>query len=194
MTELHTQQNSEYIRLAADLQTDSIVDGPGLRAVIWTQGCSHNCKGCQNPQTHSFTGGGLIPTKLVCDEIRKLKYHTGITFSGGDPMFQPEACNEIAKFSKKLGLDVWVYTGFTYEELIKLSKKKPIYKEFLTNIDVLVDGKFILEERDLSLLFRGSKNQRLIDVRKTINSKEIVLLDEISYLEIENKSRKPIFI
>ena len=109
-------------------------------------------------------------------------------------MFQPEACNEIAKFSKKLGLDVWVYTGFTYEELIKLSKKKPIYKEFLTNIDVLVDGKFILEERDLSLLFRGSKNQRLIDVRKTINSKEIVLLDEISYLEIENESRKPIFI
>ena len=194
MTELHTQQNSEYIRLAADLQTDSIVDGPGLRAVIWTQGCSHNCKGCQNPQTHSFTGGGLIPTKLVCDEIRKLKYHTGITFSGGDPMFQPEACNEIAKFSKKLGLDVWVYTGFTYEELIKLSKKKSIYKEFLTNIDVLVDGKFILEERDLSLLFRGSKNQRLIDVRKTINSKEIVLLDEISYLEIENESRKPIFI
>ena len=87
---------AKTIRLAAPLQTDSIVDGPGLRAVIWTQGCSHNCKGCQNPQTHSFNGGELVDVEKICKEISELEYHTGITFSGGDPMFQPEACNEIA--------------------------------------------------------------------------------------------------
>ena len=186
--------NKEEIRLAADLQTDSIVDGRGLRAVIWTQGCSHNCKGCHNPGTHDFNGGGLIPVSLVCDEIAKLKYHTGITFSGGDPMFQPYACNEIAKFSKKLGLDIWVYSGFTYEEIIKMSEKQPIYKEFLKNIDVLVDGKFMIEQKDLNLLFRGSKNQRLIDVQKTLKNKEITLLDEEEYSENKMFKREPMFI
>ena len=194
MTELHTQQNSEYIRLAADLQTDSIVDGPGLRAVIWTQGCSHNCKGCQNPQTHSFTGGGLIPTKLVCDEIRKLKYHTGITFSGGDPMFQPEQCAKIAAYAKNLGLNIWVYTGFTFEELMKMSESMPIYKEFLEKIDILVDGRFILEQRDLNLLFRGSRNQRLIDVKKTLKNKEITLLNEYEYKEEKMFEKRPMFV
>ena len=94
------QQNSGYIRLAADLQSDSIVDGPGLRTVIWTQGCSHNCPGCQNPQTHDFNGGGLIDIDLVKAAIDELEYQTGITFSGGDPMFQPYACNELAEYFK----------------------------------------------------------------------------------------------
>lgn len=182
------------IRLAADLQTDSIVDGPGLRAVLWTQGCSHNCKGCQNPQTHSFDGGGLVPIDLVIDEISKLKYHTGITFSGGDPMFQPEACNEIAKYCKSIGLDVWVYTGFTFEELVEMSKKNPIYEEFLHNIDTLVDGRFILEERDLSMLFRGSRNQRLINVSKTLELGKIVKLDEYDCLESSVYEKEPMFI
>ena len=97
------QQSKEYIRLAADLQSDSIVDGPGLRAVVWTQGCSHNCKGCQNPTTHDFNGGGLVPNKMVWDAIDELEYHTGITFSGGDPMCQPVACNELAKYAKCKG-------------------------------------------------------------------------------------------
>ena len=82
------QQNNEYIRLAADLQTDSIVDGPGLRAVLWTQGCAHHCKGCQNPQTWDFNGGGLVPIKDVLEAIDELEYQTGLTFSGGDPMYQ----------------------------------------------------------------------------------------------------------
>ena len=160
------EQSKNYIRLAADLQTDSIVDGPGLRAVVWTQGCRHHCKGCQNPQTWTFNGGGLVPIKMVLEAIDELEYHTGITFSGGDPMYQPEACMKIAKYAKKKGLNIWVYTGFTYEELIKLSKKEPVYSEFLKVIDVLVDGRFVLAERDLSMLFRGSRNQRLIDVQK----------------------------
>ncbi len=177
------EQTNDYIRLAADLQSDSIVDGPGLRTVIWTQGCAHHCKGCQNPQTWSFKSGGLIPIKEVLKEIDKLEYQSGLTFSGGDPMYQPYACNEIAKYAKKKDLNIWVYTGFTFEELINLSKKDPIYLEFLKNTDVLVDGRFILEERDLSLLFRGSRNQRLIDIQKTLQNNEITLLDEYEYME-----------
>ena len=169
----------EYIRLAADLQTDSIVDGPGLRAVLWTQGCGHHCKGCQNPQTWDFNGGGLVPIDMVKEAISELEYHQGLTFSGGDPMYQPEACLEIAKYAKSLGLDIWVYTGFTYEQLIEMSNKKPIYLDFLKEIDILVDGEFILEERDLSMLFRGSRNQRLIDVKKTLQTGNIVLYNEV---------------
>ena len=176
------EQSRNYIRLAADLQTDSIVDGPGLRAVVWTQGCRHHCKGCQNPQTWTFNGGGLVPIKMVLEAIDELEYHTGITFSGGDPMYQPEACMKIAKYAKKKGLNIWVYTGFTYEELIKLSKKEPVYSEFLKVIDVLVDGRFVLAERDLSMLFRGSRNQRLIDIQKTLATNEICLFDEQAYL------------
>lgn len=188
------EQNNKYIRLAADLQTDSIVDGPGLRAVLWTQGCNHHCKGCQNPQTWSFNGGGLIPVKAVLDEIDKLEYHTGLTLSGGDPMYQVEPCLEIVKYAKNKGLNIWVYTGFTWEELMKLNEKNPIYLEFLKEIDVLVDGRFILEERDLSLLFRGSRNQRLIDVQKTLKNNKISLLDEYKYNEEELFKKEPMFI
>lgn len=183
------EQSKDYIRLAADLQTDSIVDGPGLRAVVWTQGCHHHCKGCQNPQTWDFNGGGLVPVEMVKAAIDELEYHTGITFSGGDPMYQPDACLEIAKHARSKGLDIWVYTGFTFEELLKLAEKKPIYMEFLKEIDVLVDGRFILAERDLSLLFRGSRNQRLIDIPKTLETNEICLLDEQAYSE-ENTFKK----
>ena len=177
------EQTSDYIRLAADLQSDSIVDGPGLRTVIWTQGCAHHCPECQNPQTWDFEGGGLVPVSEVIKAIDELECQAGITFSGGDPMYQPEACNKIAEYCKSKGYNIWVYTGFTYEELIKMSKKKPIYKKFLTNIDVLVDGKFLIAEKDLSLLFRGSRNQRLIDVPKTLKAKEIVLFNEYDYNE-----------
>lgn len=189
------QQNSGYIRLAADLQTDSIVDGPGLRTVIWTQGCSHNCPGCQNPSTHDFNGGGLVEIELVKEAIDELEYQTGITFSGGDPMFQPHACNELALYCKSKGYNIWVYTGFTFEELMKLSENKPIYREFLNNIDVLVDGKFIMEEKNLNLLFRGSNNQRLIDVAKTLEKGEVVLLNEYEYNEEKFFEKKvPMFI
>lgn len=175
-------EQTNYIRLAADLQTDSIVDGPGLRAVLWTQGCAHHCQGCQNPQTWDFEGGGLVPIEMVNEAIDELEYHTGITFSGGDPMFQVEACNKIAQHAVEKGLNIWVYTGFTYEEIITMSKKNPVYKDFLEKIDVLVDGRFILKERDLSLLFRGSRNQRLIDVKNTLKAGEIVLFNEEEYL------------
>ena len=188
------EQNSKTIRLAADLQSDSIVDGPGLRAVLWTQGCAHHCKGCQNAQTWDFNGGGEVPISMVLEAIDELEYQDGITFSGGDPMFQPEACNIIADYCKKKGLNIWVYTGFTYEELILMSKRKPIYLEFLKKIDVLVDGRFILEQRDLSLLFRGSSNQRLIDVQKSLETGYICLFDEDKYLGNVEPERVPMYV
>ena len=188
------QPNSEYIRLAADLQSDSIVDGPGLRTVIWTQGCGHHCKGCQNEQTWDFNGGGLVPISMVKDAIDELEYQDGITFSGGDPMFQPEACNELAKYCKEKGYNIWVYTGFTFEEIKKMAETKPIYLEFLEKIDVLVDGKFILEQRDLSILFRGSRNQRLIDVPKTLKTGKVVLFDEDDYNGVGEFKKEPMFI
>ncbi len=183
------QSKVKEIRLAADLQTDSIVDGPGLRAVIWTQGCGHHCKGCQNPQTWDFNGGGLVPIKEVLKALDETEYQTGLTFSGGDPMYQPEACNEIAKYAKKKGMNIWVYTGYTYEEVLKLAEKKPIYMDFLKNTDVLVDGRFVLKELDLNILFRGSRNQRLIDIPKSLKSGEVVLFDEEVYKE-ENKFKQ----
>ena len=105
------------IRLASELSYDSIVDGPGLRMVIWTQGCIHNCYGCHNPQTHKLDGGIVIDTSYIINEMNKLKLQRGITLSGGEPFLQAKALSEIAKYAKSINLDVWCYTGFTYEQL-----------------------------------------------------------------------------
>ena len=156
------------IRLAADIQTDSIVDGEGIRTVIWTQGCMHNCRGCHNPETHSFEKGFLVDTEDLKKQILLVKNQDGVTLSGGDPMFQPEASAEIAKFCQENGLNVWCYTGFTVEELLKTSETNPNLKALLENIDVLVDGKFKQEEKSLNLYFKGSKNQRILDVKKSL--------------------------
>mgnify|MGYP005771224037 CR=1 FL=1 len=162
------------IRLASELQPDSIVDGEGIRTVIWTQGCSHNCPGCHNPGTHDFNGGFLVSVDDIKKELSLLEAQSGITFSGGDPLFQVEACTEIAKYAQSIGLNVWCYTGFTYEDLLKTDKNK----EFLKYVDVLVDGKFILSERSLNLDFRGSRNQRIIDVQKSLEKGETVLVSK----------------
>ena len=161
------------IRLAAALQKDSIVDGVGIRTVIWTQGCSHNCPFCHNPQTHDFKGGELVDVKDVIDELKTLTGQDGITFSGGDPMFQPKPCTLIAKEAHKLGLTVWAYTGFTFEELLKSSDD---VKEFLSNVDVLIDGRFEIDKKSLDLEFRGSSNQRILDVKKSLQQKKAILL------------------
>lgn len=164
------------IRLAYPLQSDSIVDGEGVRTVIWTQGCTHNCLGCHNPDTHSFDGGYLIEIEELKKQIENLKIQDGITFSGGDPMCQVEACLEIAKFCKKKNLNIWCYTGYTFEQLLKLNSPK--INEFLSYIDVLVDGKFILSERSLNLRFKGSRNQRVIDLPLSLKEKKVCLVDK----------------
>lgn len=181
------------IRLASDLQTDSIVDGEGIRSVIWTQGCSHHCPGCHNPITWDFDGGFEVDVEDFVEEIRKLKGQDGITFSGGDPIFQIEACLEIAKFAKRQGLNIWCYTGFTFEKLLEMNEKNPHILEFLKYVDVLVDGPFILKERSLDLQFKGSRNQRIIDMPKTLEKKEIVLvskyINEKTYTSLTNRKK-----
>ena len=167
------------IRVSSDITFDSIVDGPGLRMVIWTQGCMHNCIGCHNPQTHSLCGGYEVDIKDIINTIKDLKLQKGITLSGGEPFLQAEALEEIAKEAKKYKLDVWSYTGFTFEEL--LDKNNPHYLKnikLLNQIDVLVDGKFIENKKDIGLRFRGSSNQRIIDVQKSLKYKTLFLKEE----------------
>ena len=124
-----------FVNLAREIQKNSIVDGEGLRMVVWAQGCSHNCKGCHNPETHDFNKGEKKDVEELKKEIAEIKGHDGITFSGGDPMFQPVQFAELAKFAKSINLNVWCYTGFDFEELQKLSKTNSNIKEFLENID-----------------------------------------------------------
>ena len=106
------------IRLAKGLDYDSIVDGEGIRTVIWTQGCIHNCPFCHNPETHSLNGGFLTDTNDIIKTIKSIEHQDGITLSGGDPMLQIDAILEICKATKEIGLNIWVYTGFTFDTLL----------------------------------------------------------------------------
>ena len=166
------------IRLAAYLQSDSIVDGEGIRTVIWTQGCPHACLGCHNPETWSFTDGALVDISEVCEIIDTLEGQDGITFSGGDPFAQPKQCAEIAKYARSKGLNTWSYTGFTWEELMDISQRKPEVMDFLKELDVLVDGRFVLEKKSFSCIFRGSTNQRVIDVPKSLKKGKVVEIEK----------------
>lgn len=170
------------IRLAAELQLDSIVDGEGIRTVVWTQGCEHKCKGCHNPETHDINDGKDFDIKEIFELIDNLENQDGITFSGGDPMMQPKACYEIAKYAKSKGLNIWCYTGYTYEKLELLSKINKDIKNFINEIDVLIDGPFILKLRSLDCKFRGSSNQRIIDVKKTLEEGIVILYEEKEHI------------
>ncbi len=151
----------------AGIINESIVDGPGIRMVIFTQGCLHNCTGCHNQHTHSFDAGELIDTDKIITDIKKNPLLDGITLSGGDPFEQAAACAVLAGEVKKLGLNVVTYTGYTYEQLIGLTTQRAGIADLLENTDVLIDGPFVLEEKDLLLKFRGSANQRIIDMNRT---------------------------
>lgn len=174
------------IRLAGNLQSDSIVDGEGLRTVIWTQGCSHNCYGCHNKETHDFNGGFEVEIEDLKKEIKKLKYQDGVTLSGGDPFFQIPACLELAKFCHSINLNVWCYTGYTFEQLMIISKSNPKVLDFLKEIDVLIDGKFILEEKSFNVKFRGSKNQRILDVKESLKNNKACLVKKYDELNLDN--------
>lgn len=179
------------IRLARDLQPDSIVDGEGIRTVLWTQGCIHNCAECHNPETHNLHGGYEVEIEDLEKEIDQLQGQDGITLSGGDPMLQPQAIGEIAEYSKKKGLNVWCYTGFTFEQLLKRAQNEKGFKKTLENIDVLVDGKFEKEQKSLNLYFKGSRNQRILDMPKSLEQGKPIEIE--SYKEertIETYKRK----
>jgi anaerobic ribonucleoside-triphosphate reductase activating protein len=164
------------LRLAGAIQPDSILDGEGIRTVIWFQGCLHKCPGCHNPETHDLNGGQLFDIEDIKKEISELKYQSGITLSGGDPFYQSASATELAKFAHAHGLNVWTYTGFTFEELLELNDKDKL--ELLKNTDVLVDGRFEISLKSFECKFRGSKNQRIIDVPKSLDKKEVVLYYE----------------
>lgn len=157
----------------ADTFDGSITDGTGLRYVIFVQGCAHECKGCHNPETWDFNCGKNASTEDLFNEITEDPIIDGITFSGGDPMYQAKECTELAKLIKeKTDLSIWCYTGFTYEEVLKDKSMS----EFLNYIDVLVDGLFINELKSLELDFKGSSNQRVIDIKETRKRNSIVTL------------------
>ena len=160
----------------AGLNKMSIVDGKGVRYTVFMQGCKHNCPGCQNPKTHSFSGGSRVNTEEIIREIKERGYYRGITLSGGDPFFQPKEAKELADMVHELGKDVWCYTGFTFEEIMESKDSDMI--ALLKSVDVLVDGKFIQEQKTLEKAFRGSSNQRLINIPKTLEQGEIVLEPE----------------
>ena len=143
---------------------DSIVDGPGIRFAVFTQGCPHHCPGCHNPESHPFDGGRLADTQEIIAQMTGNPLLDGLTLSGGDPMCQPEPCLELAQAARAACLNVWCYTGYTWESL--LQENNPARMALLAAVDVLVDGPFVLAQRSLELKFCGSRNQRLIDVPK----------------------------
>jgi anaerobic ribonucleoside-triphosphate reductase activating protein len=154
---------TSHIRLSGPIEHDNIVNGPGLRAVIWTQGCRQHCPGCQNPETWDLNGGTLVPLEEVKTELRKLRGQAGLTFCGGEPLLQPEACLELATWaSAELGWNIWSFTGYIFESIRE--KGGPEW-EFVKSLDALIDGPFILSQRDLTIKFRGSRNQRLLHLQ-----------------------------
>lgn len=159
------------IRLASKCNIDSIVDGPGLRIVVWTQGCPHHCPFCHNPQTHDYKGGFEEDIETIFALLDDIKLQQGITFSGGEPFEQPLPLIEIAKAAKKKKLNIWAYSGYRYEELLE---KKDCF-ELLQYVDVLVDGRFIHEQKHYQLKFKGSLNQRIIDVQASLKEHKVIL-------------------
>lgn len=156
----------DTIRLAGVVR-ESIVDGPGLRFTIFCQGCPHGCEGCHNPATHDFSGGYDCDIDKILAAVDENPLLDGVTFSGGEPMCQPEAFSRLAAELKKRQLNIVTYTGYTYEELLKISETRPAVQELLDLTDLLIDGRFTMAKRDLTLLFRGSDNQRVIDMNLT---------------------------
>ena len=154
---------------------ESIVDGPGLRFVLFTQGCPHHCPGCHNPESHSMDGGYDVTAEKVLEEFRKNPLLKGITLSGGDPIVQAGELVEVCRGVHALGTDVMTYTGYTYEELLEMQKTDDGIRQLLEETDTLVDGRFVLAQRDLTLIYKGSRNQRVIDLNRTRAEGHIVL-------------------
>lgn len=157
------------------LVNDSIVDGKGMRLAIFMQGCKHGCKGCHNPKSWGMNDGYVESIESILDKVKSNPLLDGVTISGGEPFLQPVPFLKIITEVKKLGLDVWCYSGYTYEEILcgKIENSRAI----LENLDVLVDGKFEEDKKDLSLWYRGSSNQRVIDVPKSLKEGKVNILE-----------------
>ena len=167
----------DTIRLAGVVR-ESIVDGPGIRFVVFCQGCPHGCKDCHNPDTHDFCGGYDCEISKIVEAVKANPLLDGVTFSGGEPFCQPAAFCSLAAALKEArpDLNLMAYSGYTYEELTEM--KDMDVDELLSKIDLLVDGRFIAEQKDLTLLFRGSSNQRVIDMNLTRQRGEVALAEK----------------
>lgn len=155
-------------------ELSSVVDGPGVRHAIFFQGCLRHCEKCHNPGSWPIYGGEKIDTEVFKKAMANDPLIEGITLSGGEPFLQPIAALDLARFAKSRNLSVWCYTGYTFEEILEWEDNR---KELLKNIDVLVDGPFEQDKASLELSWRGSSNQRLIDVKKSLEKGEVVLYD-----------------
>lgn len=167
---------SKKIRLAG-IAYESLVNGPGIRRVFFSQGCKHNCKGCFNPDTHDFCGGEERDMEELIEDVISNPFLKGVTFSGGDPFERAEDFAYMAQKFKEHNLNIWTYTGYTYEYIIENLDKVAGWKKLIENIDVLVDGKFEIDKKDERLKFRGSSNQRIIDIKKSLQNNSIVLFE-----------------
>jgi anaerobic ribonucleoside-triphosphate reductase activating protein len=145
--------------------SDTITDGPGLRYAVYVQGCNLDCAGCHNPQTHDANGGYDMAVSDIVSEISANPLLDGLTISGGEPFLQVKPLTELARSVRTMGLNVWVYSGYTYEQILDDTAKRPL----LEQTDVLVDGPFELSQRSLNLLWRGSANQRVLDVKACLS-------------------------
>lgn len=169
-------EDKVYVKLSG-IAYESLVNGPGVRRVLFSQGCRHKCKGCFNPDTHCFDGGKAFCADELVEDIAKNPMLKGVTFSGGDPLEQADKFAYIATKLKKKGLNIWSYTGYTFEYIKENAHKYKGWEELLSSIDVLVDGRFEQENRHEGLRFRGSANQRIVDVKSSLKSGKVVTLE-----------------
>ena len=158
------------------LVQDSIVDGPGFRFTCFVQGCPHHCPGCHNPESHDPRGGKEMTVEEVEAELLKNPLTDGLTLSGGEPFAQAEDCLTLARAAHEHGLNVWSYSGWTFEHLRDAGTEAQ--RALLAELDVLVDGPFLLAERTLSLPWRGSRNQRVIDVPASLAAGTVIVLPD----------------
>ncbi len=145
--------------------SDSIVDGPGIRTTVFSQGCPHHCEGCHNPETWDFGCGTEIPVEAVVEIVQSNPLCRGVTFSGGEPFAQARGFAKLARLLKEQGYEVASYSGYTFEALLNGSEDQ---KELLACIDILIDGPFLMAQKSLEIAFRGSRNQRILDVKKSL--------------------------
>lgn len=164
------------IRLSG-IAYESLVNGPGMRRVFFSQGCKHNCKGCFNPDTHDFKSGEEKDMDQLISDTLKNPILRGVTFSGGDPWEQADKFAYMARTFKENGLNVWSYTGYTYEYILENKDDRLGWSELLDNIDILVDGKFEKEKMKDGLKYRGSTNQRVIDVKESLKLNKAITMD-----------------
>ncbi len=168
--------NGEELKIAGIVK-ESIVDGPGIRYVIFTQGCPHHCPGCHNPQTHDFAGGNYVDISKIAEDIKKDPLLKGITLSGGEPFMQAKKLVKLISKLDREKLNIMVYTGFKYEDLLNNANEENGYLELLRNADILIDGRFELDKKSDKLPFRGSLNQRSIDLKASLSTGDIILYE-----------------